>query len=108
MNVVYRVEWTEYELRFGRMHDGVTYALSEALLDKEVKRRESFGDPSCYSKASSKGLAIISDELAKKIHENAGIFTTIHSDDPGMLGIFKPRDPKANIETFRQGVAKAA
>jgi hypothetical protein len=101
MNVVYRCEWTEYERGFGRLHDGVTYAMSEVLLDKEITRREGLGDYDVYSRASNKDMVIVTDDLAAQIHAGGGILNTIHGDDPGFLGFFKPRDPKANIETYR-------
>lgn len=108
MNVCYRVEWTEYESGMGQRPDGVSYAFDKDNLERHIKRIQNNGDYSCFSRAGEIGMCIITDELRQKIADSKGVYTTTRNDDPGMLGVFKPRDPKANIETFRQQLGQSA
>lgn len=103
MNVCYRVEWTEYESGVGERPDGVSYALRKFFLEQEIKRIQNLGDYLCYSRAGQIGMCIITDELSGIIFNSPrGVYTTVQGDHPGVLGMFNPDDPKANIELFRK------
>lgn len=106
MNVVYRVELTEHESGWGSKPDGVLYSADKIALELEIKRLHSIGDYTYFVRAGEIGMCIVSDELRDKIGAKK-TYCTDKYDDPGMLGIFKPSDPKANIETFRNVAAPA-
>jgi hypothetical protein len=106
MNVVYRVEVIEHESGWGSKPDGVLYSADRIALDLEIERIQSIGDHSYYRRVGEIGMCIVTDELRDKIGAKR-TYCTNKYDDPGVLGFFKPADPKANIETFRKATAVA-
>jgi hypothetical protein len=109
MNVLYCCDWTEYCAGREPQYDGCTYALSDFLLTTEIRRRGMIGSPTTsgaaggyeYSRPGQPYKVIVSDELAKRVYKAGGIIT-FEKDPEGLLGIFNPHDPKANIALFRQ------
>lgn len=91
MNVVYKTVWTEYESGMGQRRDGVSYSLDKALLERTIRRIESFGDYACYSRAGEISQCVVDDTLLAKIR-NYEVYTTGVCEDPGELGEFKPRN----------------
>lgn len=104
MQVVYRCEWAEFIVGQGWRNDGVTYALSETLLFEAIQQRRNAADRREFCKPSEITMAVVSPELAKKIYSNGGVYSTTDKDDAGYFGKFIPRDPKANIRTYREGM----
>jgi hypothetical protein len=97
MNVVYRCE--VFERVNGELRpDGVVYTLHKPMMQFEYDRYKRIDHNVVFGDIK---LAIVSPSLAKKIHNGDGAWSTTSGDDPGFLGLFTPRDPKANIDLYR-------
>jgi hypothetical protein len=71
MNVVYRVNFTEFESGWGQRPDGYIMAKTKEIAIKVIRDIESMGSYSCYTRANTQPyLFETTDEIYKDIQED--------------------------------------
>jgi hypothetical protein len=92
LNVVYRVEWTEYERGWGCRPDGVSYSSDLDALKAHIKSYESGGRIEEYSRAGNITQCIVTQELMTEINSRSNhVLMTPRNAHEGEIGVFTPR-----------------